>query len=164
MKKQSQESQSESQVKIGSKSGGFSELFQLHRKVSMGRSHEKIGEPLFYKPNSKGHITLSDEQKTVLGVASRGQSVLVTDSTGTGKSYFLDFVEKILKELHGPGSVFVIASTRIVACHLNGMTLHSFSRAAPYYTTKEKLLIMIERKEKSVIWLKAKALIIDEIR
>ena len=56
-------------------------------------------------------------------------------------------------------------SIGIAACHLNSLTLHSFSGAPPCDTsTKEKLLIMIERREKNVnIWLNAKALIIDEI-
>ena len=48
--------------------------------------------------SSKGHIMLFDEQKIVLEAVSRVQSIFVIGSAGTGKSYLLDFVVKILKE------------------------------------------------------------------
>ena len=116
------------------------------------------------KPNSEGQLKLSEQQLTALRAVSRGQFVFLTGSAGTGKSYLLDFVVKILKELHGPGSVFVTASTGIAACHLNGMTVHSFSGAPIWATSKSQLLEAVLKKKKTVKrWKKAKALVIDEI-
>jgi ATP-dependent DNA helicase PIF1 len=96
---------------------------------------------------SKGHITLSNDQTTVLRVVSRGESVFLTGSASTGKSYLIEFVVKILKELHGPGFVFVTSSTGIAACHLNGMTLHSFVGSPPYAVTHEQLLRKIKTSQ-----------------
>jgi DNA replication protein DnaC len=135
MKIQSQGSQSESQVKMGSESGGFSEISNCREHVGWDEVMRML------EAHSKGHITLSNEQITVLKAVSRGESVFLTGSAGTGKSYLIDFVVKILKELHGPGSVFVTASTGIAACHLNGMTLHSFAGAPPCAVTQEQQLL-----------------------
>jgi len=169
-RKQSEESQSESQAEIGSESGGFYNIpncreweeCQEGTRILMDHSDKEYCHGC--KPNSEGAITLSKQQVRVLKAVSRGQSVFLTGSAGTGKSYVLDFVVKILKKLHGPNSVFVTASTGIAACHLNGMTLHSFAGAPPGATSKYALLAMVNRnKTKVKRWRKAKALVIDEI-
>ena len=69
MKKQSQESQSKSHIKMDQESEGFTNLSKRILEAS-----------------SKGHIMLSDEQKTVLEAVSRVQSIFVTGSAGIGKS------------------------------------------------------------------------------
>ena len=141
MKIQSQVSQSEPQVKMASESGGFS-------KISNCREYVGCDEVMrMLEARSKGHTTLSNEQIIVLKVVSRGESVFLTGSAGTGKSYLIDFVVKILKELHGPGSIFVTASTGIAACHLNGMTLHSFVGSPPFDVTHEQLLRKIQTSQ-----------------
>ncbi|GLJ34342.1 hypothetical protein SUGI_0690540 [Cryptomeria japonica] len=84
-------------------------------------------------------ISLSKQQVRVLRAIVKGQSVFVTGSAGT-------------------------ASTGIAACHLGGMTLHSFVGAIPGDTSKIELLARIKRSRNTVKrWKKAKALIIDEI-
>lgn len=179
-RKQSQGSPSESQAKIGSESGVFyntpncresgdrqkdmriSGDWQEDMRILEDHSDKEYCHGC--KPNSEGSITLSKQQLRVLKAVSRGKSVFLTGSAGTGKSYVLDFVVKILKKLHGPNSVFVTASTGIAACHLNGMTLHSFAGAPPCSTSKYTLLAMVRKsKIKVKRWRKARALIIDEI-
>lgn len=117
-----------------------------------------------WEAHSEGHIRLSNEQMTVLNAVSRGEYMFLTGYAGTSKTYLHNFIVKILKELHGPGFVFVTASTGIAACHLNGMSLHCFAGASPFDVTEQRLLRWIEKKDTYVnIWENAKALFIDEI-
>lgn len=98
----------------------------------------------------KGHITLSNEQITILNVISRGESIFLIGSPSSGKSYLLNFVVKILKKLDGLGSIFIRALTNIVTCHLSGMTLHYFDGVTLFVVTKQGLLILIEKKKGNV--------------
>lgn len=93
-----------------------------------------------WEAHSEGHIRLSNEQMAVLNAVSRGEYVFLIGCEGTGETYLLNFIVNFLKELHGPGSFFVIASTGIAACHLNGMSLHSFAGTLPFDVTEQGLL------------------------
>eukprot|EP01018_Ginkgo_biloba_P030549 Gb_41691 [translate_table: standard] len=107
---------------------------------------------------------LSQQQMGVLKAIARGESVFVTGSAGTGKSYLLNFAVRILKRIHPPDSVFVTASTGLAACALNGTTLHSFSGVGLGEGSKEFLLAKVSGSRQCVKrWRKARALIIDEI-
>jgi len=64
-------------------------------------------------------MELSAEQREVVELCERGQSVFFTGSAGTGKSVCLRYIIKRLREKYGE-SVFVTASTgmpRWPLCH-----------------------------------------------
>ena len=71
------------------------------------------------KKNSK----LTAEQNEILQAVLQGRNVFFTGSAGTGKSFLL---KRILGALP-PESTVAAASTGIAACHIGGITLHSFA-------------------------------------
>eukprot|EP01018_Ginkgo_biloba_P003240 Gb_33276 [translate_table: standard] len=77
----------------------------------------------------------------------------------------MNFAVRILKRIHPPDSIFVTASsTGLVACTLNGTTLHSFLGVGLGEGSKEFLLAKVSGSRQCVKrWRKARALIIDEI-
>ena len=75
-------------------------------------------------------IALSEEQEHVLNlVVEKNQSVFFTGPAGTGKSVLMRSIISALKKKHAkdPERVAVTASTGLAACHIGGITLHSFS-------------------------------------
>ena len=50
-------------------------------------------------------------------------------SAGTGKSFLLKQLVTSLRKKHGNGAVFVIASTGIAACAIDGVTVHRYGHA-----------------------------------
>lgn len=90
--------------------------------------------------------------------------MFITGSTRTGKTKLVIEVVKLLKKLHIPSKVFVIASTRVAAFSIKGQTLHSFS--VIHNTTNfdpQNLFEVIMRKTATRTWDKVEALVIDEI-
>ena len=77
MKKQSQESQSKTQVKMDPESEGFTDLSNCRKQLEWDEVMRIL------EASSKGHIMLSYEHKTILEAISRGQYVFVTGSIGT---------------------------------------------------------------------------------
>lgn len=70
---------------------------------------------------------LSPDQKRVLDAVKEGQNVFFTGSAGTGKSFTMQRVIAVLKELYESSTVHVTASTGVAATHIGGTTLHSFA-------------------------------------
>uniref|UniRef100_A0A803QLP6 ATP-dependent DNA helicase n=1 Tax=Cannabis sativa TaxID=3483 RepID=A0A803QLP6_CANSA len=53
--------------------------------------------------------------------------VFITGSAGTGKTFLLNHIIKLLRKQYKPSQVFVTGSTGVVACAIRGQTLHSFA-------------------------------------
>ncbi|KAJ7566934.1 hypothetical protein O6H91_02G124500 [Diphasiastrum complanatum] len=111
-----------------------------------------------------GKVTLSMQQLQVLKAIAQGKSVFVTGSAGTGKSFLVEFAIRVLNRIHGADSVFVTASTGLAACAIGGTTLHSFAGVGLGVGSKESLATkVLSRRESKKRWMKAQALVIDEI-
>ncbi|KAK6157518.1 hypothetical protein DH2020_011766 [Rehmannia glutinosa] len=108
-------------------------------------------------------IKWTDEQKQVLDAVGNGQSVFITGSAGTGKTFILEHIIKKLRKIHGRSRVYVTAPTGVAACALNGQTLHSFAGLGIGDLDRQSLLdrVLLDRRA-CYRWKKVKALIIDE--
>ena len=73
--------------------------------------------------DKKIHLKMTTEQREVLDAVLQGKNVFFTGCAGTGKSYLL---KRIIGALP-PASTVASASTGIAACHIGGITLHSFA-------------------------------------
>ncbi|GEQ67462.1 hypothetical protein JCM33374_g1127 [Metschnikowia sp. JCM 33374] len=107
---------------------------------------------------------LSKEQNHVLELAKEGRSIFFTGSAGTGKSILLKSMIKALREIRGPGTVAVTASTGLAACNIGGITLHSFAGIGLGKGDVSSLIKTVRKNRKVVNrWKETKVLIIDEI-
>ncbi|GAQ91139.1 hypothetical protein KFL_007330030 [Klebsormidium nitens] len=112
---------------------------------------------------SKPRIILSAQQINVLETLRKRESVFLTGSAGTGKSELLKHAIKLMKSMYQDANVFVTASTGIAAVHINGTTLHSFAGIGLGKDSRATLVMKASRREAQQRWLRAKALICDEI-
>ena len=65
------------------------------------------------------------DQKLALEIMLSGESVLLTGSAGSGKTYILN---QFIKSSRAEGkNVSVTATTGLAATHLNGNTIHSWA-------------------------------------
>ena len=112
-------------------------------------------------------VFLSEEQRKVLDlVVEANKSVFFTGSAGTGKSVLMkDIISDLRKKYkREPDRVAVTASTGLAACHIGGVTLHSFAGIGIGRDTAEQLVKKIRRNAKAKNrWMRTKVLIIDEI-
>ncbi|KAA8525028.1 hypothetical protein F0562_011334 [Nyssa sinensis] len=109
-------------------------------------------------------IKWTDQQSQVLDAISSGKSVFVTGSAGTGKTFLVKQIIKLLNKMHGPSRVSVTASTGVAACALKGQTLHSFAGIGLAQSDQQSLLHrVISNKRAYWRWNRLKALVIDEI-
>ncbi|KAM3395800.1 ATP-dependent DNA helicase PIF1 [Capsicum galapagoense] len=114
--------------------------------------------------NKKPKVKLTDQQKQILEAISKGSSIFITGSAGTGKTYLLQHIISKLSKIHGKSRVFVTASTGVAACSLNGQTLHSFAGIGLGDASNVDLLSKVTLDKKAYRrWNKARALVIDEI-
>ncbi|XP_028760248.1 ATP-dependent DNA helicase PIF1 [Neltuma alba] len=112
----------------------------------------------------KPKIEWTDEQKSMLAAISRGNSVFITGSAGTGKTLFLQEAIKRLRTLYKPSGVSITASTGIAACAIKGQTLHSFAGISITADKREVMLDrIIQNKRAWKRWRNVQALVIDEI-
>ncbi|KAK4275530.1 hypothetical protein QN277_018595 [Acacia crassicarpa] len=112
----------------------------------------------------KPKIEWTEEQKSILAAISRGNSVFITGSAGTGKTLFLQEAIKRLRILYKPSRVSITASTGIAACAIKGQTLHSFAGIGMLnYNRKVMLDRIIMNRKAYKRWLNVQALVIDEI-
>lgn len=112
-------------------------------------------------------ICLSKEQRSVLDLVLQDKkSVFFTGSAGTGKSVLMRAIIKDLRALYlrEPDRVAVTASTGLAACHIGGVTLHSFGGIGLGKEPVAELVKKIKRNQKAKNrWMRTKVLIIDEI-
>ena len=103
--------------------------------------------------------SLNSDQKHVVSLVKHGKSVFFTGSAGTGKSYLLRHLIGLLP----PSETVVTASTGVAACHIGGMTLHSF--AGIHDVGPLKILVDRIQKQQAILkqWKSCQHLIIDEI-
>ncbi|PSN54518.1 ATP-dependent DNA helicase PIF1 [Blattella germanica] len=95
------------------------------KRSNQENDNHKPGKKLCLStPLSPGSLT--KEQKEVLNAALGGKNIFFTGSAGTGKSYLL---RRILGALP-PDVTVATASTGVAACHIGGVTLHSFAEVA----------------------------------
>lgn len=110
---------------------------------------------------------LSEEQREILkAVVDEGKSVFFTGSAGTGKSVLMKQIVAKLRDkyVREPDRVAVTASTGLAACHIEGITLHSFAGAGLAKEPAPELVKKVKRNAKTKSrWLRTKVLIIDEI-
>lgn len=83
--------------------------------------HSSTSRPALAERKKSSKLTA--EQNEILQAVMRGRNVFFTGSAGTGKSFLL---KRILGALP-PESTVAAASTGIAACHIGGITLHSFA-------------------------------------
>ncbi|GMH21514.1 hypothetical protein Nepgr_023356 [Nepenthes gracilis] len=112
----------------------------------------------------KKKIKWTDRQSQILSSISKGESVFITGSAGSGKTMLVKEIIKLLKKIHGRSAVFITASTGVAACALSGQTLHSFAGVGLATADREVLFSRVcKDKEALKRWKNAKALVIDEI-
>lgn len=92
----------------------------------------------------------NDEQQRAVDQALKGQSVFITGSAGTGKSFLLRFLVARLRGTHGKDAVAVTASTGIAALNIFGMTLHSFAGIGLAKDSKEQILATVSRNKRAL--------------
>eukprot|EP00794_Sanderia_malayensis_P007930 gene7930-8785_t len=105
------------------------------------------------------YSSLSKEQKEILDAVLQGQNVFFTGSAGTGKSYLL---KRILGALP-PMATVASASTGVAACHIGGITLHSFAGIGSGSADLQMCYQLASRPSVKQQWKKCQHLIIDEI-
>ena len=133
------------------------------------QAHDGAREELIRKASSSTAATifLSDEQKAVEKlVVEDGKSVFFTGSAGTGKSVLMRSIIAKLKYKfkRDPERVAATASTGLAACHIEGITLHSFAGIGLGKEAAPELVKKIKKNAKSKLrWQRVKVLIIDEV-
>ncbi|KMZ56065.1 hypothetical protein ZOSMA_9G01700 [Zostera marina] len=135
-------------------------------RKKMFRENFSVGDCVHTRPsvNVNPNINLSPQQEELIVAIVSGKSVFITGSAGTEKSFFLQHAVLTLRRIHPPNSVFVTTSTGVVACVLGGQTLYSFAGVGLGKGTKEELISFVLKSTKAVDrWIRAKALVIDEI-
>jgi ATP-dependent DNA helicase PIF1 len=69
---------------------------------------------------------LNDQQKLAQELVLVGQSIFLTGAAGTGKSFLLNRLIKILREKYGGEQVGITSTTGTGAIIIGGNTIHSF--------------------------------------
>lgn len=115
--------------------------------------------------NNNLELELNQEQKLVLQLVLQGQSIFLTGSAGTGKSFLLKKIIAELQKKYGGEEVGVTSTTGTGAIIIGGNTLHSFLGIGMINSSNRQFLlkrILVNSKARNH-WTKIKALIIDEI-
>lgn len=114
-------------------------------------------------PPDLKRATLSDQASITKRILD-GESLFFTGAAGTGKTYLLKNVIQQLEEKHGGDHVYVTAPTGIAACHLEGVTIHSFAGLPPMDNPSVDFIVNTTMKKKNIVtrWNDCEVLIIDE--
>lgn len=125
------------------------------------QDRENKGGPAAKKLYSTSPIPeqLNIEQQQILDACLAGHNVFFTGSAGTGKSFLL---KKIISALP-PDATVATASTGVAACHIGGVTVHSFAGIGNGEASLERAYQLASKSASAVLWRKTKHLIVDEI-
>lgn len=103
---------------------------------------------------------LTDEQRNVCQAALRGESFFFTGGAGTGKSFLLQQLLRLLPQ----DVTAVTAPTALAASHLGGTTLHKWAGIGRGEGDVLELAKELRgRREALQRWRRAKTLVIDEV-
>lgn len=139
-------------------------IYKVFRLDQCGYKTQSSKRPRILKAKKNDECQFIDEQLKVLEAVSKGKSVFITGSAGTGKTQLLKEVISRLRKIHGNLKVFVTASTGVAACALNGQTLHSFAGIGIGDGSREDLESrVLKYKWIAKRWKSVKALVIDEV-
>ena len=151
----------ENEIKINEKAAGGKRKQPFSDQTNMTSGSKQTANA----PPSKKRMlvlptdNLSIEQKHVLKMIKRGKNVFLTGSAGTGKSFLLRHIIGMLP----PSHTAVTASTGVAACHIGGMTLHSFVGIKESMPFNQAITCVRNHKAVARQWKTCKHLIIDEI-
>ncbi|KAF0700676.1 Aste57867_8854 [Aphanomyces stellatus] len=114
-----------------------------------------------HHPAAKKTRQLTPEQSQVVQAILDRQNVFFTGRAGTGKSFLLRHIQRILP----PAGLICTATTGIAAFHIQGMTLHHFAGLTPADKLHvPDMLASIRRKSDALLrWRQTRTLVIDEI-
>ncbi|GMG42134.1 unnamed protein product [Ambrosiozyma monospora] len=108
---------------------------------------------------------LSEEQQKVIDmVLHEKNSIFYTGSAGTGKSYLLKKLIRLLQSRYGKSAVAVTASTGLAATNIEGTTIFRFAGIGLGTGKTESLVGRVKKSRHAVKrWRETKVLIIDEV-
>jgi ATP-dependent DNA helicase PIF1 len=78
----------------------------------------------FFSSHEKINLTLEQEQAKEAVLS--GKNIFLTGAAGTGKSFLLRYLIKILQEKHGGHRVGITSTTGTGALIIGGSTIHSY--------------------------------------
>lgn len=105
---------------------------------------------------------LSPAQQRVVDAVVAGRNVFFTGSAGTGKSFTMQHIIKVLKKMKK--NVYITASTGIAATHIGGVTLHSFGGTGIKLDNLNHILVKVDKNpDARKRWQDCQVLVIDEI-
>lgn len=149
------------------KSAFGSKQSPVSKEPSYGADGElrAAGVPQKIDPRSvRINSSLSQGQRSVVERALLGESFFFTGAAGTGKSFVLKEIIRLLKEKYDPDEVQVVAPTGMAAIELGGSTIHSFAGIGLGTDDQKKLFERVRNNVKArTRWKKTCVLIIDEI-
>ena len=111
-------------------------------------------------------LLTKDQLKVQNLVLNEKKNVFFTGAAGTGKSVLMKLMIARLRGTYkeNPGKIAVTASTALAACHIGGITLHSWGGVGLGKDDVNKLVKNIRRNQNAVKrWRETEILIIDEI-
>lgn len=120
-----------------------------------------MGDLDLFRTKTKAELweCLSPEQRHCVSLVLAGENVFFTGSAGTGKSFLLKFLIKILPQ----DTTFVTALTGIAASNIQGKTLHSFAGIGLGNEPRHILAKKASRGFAGERWREACVLIVDEV-
>ena len=137
--------------------------------MSVGRVNEPRASPAPKVPPHKREeeassgcsvqVKLSAAQRRTLDAVKDGKSVFFTGGAGSGKSFLLGQIRRVLPA----ATTAMTASTGAAACLIGGQTLHSFAGMGNGEGTLSSLISLASRPHNRLRWRTTKVLVIDEV-
>lgn len=108
---------------------------------------------------------LSAQQKAVLDMVMKKQSLMFTGGAGTGKSVLARaLVRKLRQTYNWDDAVAVCALTGIAALHIGGQTIHAWAGVGLGNKPVQELIKVVKKSKASTKrWLAAQVLLVDEV-
>ena len=107
---------------------------------------------------------LSPGQRAIVEKALKGDSFFFTGAAGTGKSFVLKEIIRLMQSQYDVNELQVVAPTGMAAIELGGWTIHSFAGIGLGQGTPDELYTKVNSFPKSrARWRQAAVLIIDEV-